>query len=111
MLHMVTVAMAKLRKEIGAAKEKGENFGVRGKKTKKPPMRRAREAWVCSFNNENAANQKLAAVNSFVMLPMHSASRLYVFSPAFFNPLVYWRMSEGLMPARLAMSVTLRNEK
>lgn len=32
MLRTVIVAVAKLRKEIGAAKEKGENFGVRGEK-------------------------------------------------------------------------------
>ena len=42
---------------------------------------------------------------------MHTASRLYVFSPAFFSPLAYWRISEGFIPARLATSVTLRKEK
>ena len=46
MLRIDIVAMAKLRKEIGAVKEKGENFGVRGEKKEKPPMRRAREAWI-----------------------------------------------------------------
>ena len=59
----------------------------------------------------NEIHPNWATCNSFVIFVRHSARREYVFSPAFFTPLTYWRISDGLMPALLAISFTLKNEK
>ena len=61
--------------------------------------------------SENGDSQKDAACNSAFILSKHAAKRSQVFSPAFLIPLLYWRIKDGLIPALLAISVTLRKLK
>ena len=77
---------------------------------KKPLILHAAEAQ-SFYIMKNCDSQKDAACNSAFILSKHAAKRSQVFSPAFLIPLLYWRIKDGLIPALLAISVTLRKLK